>query len=525
MRFFNTAGPIKQDIHYCVPPLERWNLAEILDLIDQQKYFILHAPRQTGKTSSLLALRDHLNAEGRYRALYVNVECGQSAREDVAAALRAICGTLASRARTDLGDGYLYEQFTGILDQVGPHGALTELLSAWTLHEKKPVVLFIDEIDALIGDTLISVLRQIRGGYDKRPQSFPQSIVLCGVRDIKDYRIHATSSKEVITGGSAFNIKAVSLRLGDFVRPDVEALLAQHTSETGQVFEPEAIEAIWTLTNGQPWLVNALAYEACFEIRESRDRKRPITADTVHDAKERLILSRATHLDQLTDKLQEERVKRVIQALLAGEEDADALPPDDIQYVRDLGLIAMNRPIRIANPIYREVIPRDLTWSTQEMMVQENWYILPDGSLDLPKLLAAFQQFFRENSEAWIGRFDYREAGPQLLLQAFLQRVINGGGRIEREYGLGMRRTDLFVLWKCPDGTVQRGVIEMKLLRKSRAVTVAEGLAQTAAYADRCDASEAHLIVVDRTTAKPWSKKISRVNKKYDARVITVWGM
>ncbi len=524
MRFFNTAGPVNPADHYCIPPLERWDLQEILDLIDQKKYFILHAPRQTGKTSSLLALRDRLNSEDKYRALYINVEAAQAGREDTSITIAAILEELGQRAKTDLGTTVPQKVVMDCL-QAGPLGAFSRQLTLWCESEKKPVVLFIDEIDSLIGDTLISVLRQIRGGYDKRPRAFPQSIVLCGVRDIKDYRIHASSTKEVITGGSAFNIKAESLRLGDFARADVTLLLAQHTTETGQQITPEAIDAVWSLTNGQPWLVNALAYEACFEIRESRDRKRPITADTVHDAKERLILSRATHLDQLTDKLQEERVKRVIQALLAGEEDADALPPDDIQYVRDLGLIAMNRPIRIANPIYREVIPRDLTWSTQEMMVQENWYILPDGSLDLPKLLAAFQQFFRENSEAWIGRFDYREAGPQLLLQAFLQRVINGGGRIEREYGLGMRRTDLFVLWKCPDGTVQRGVIEMKLLRKSRAVTVAEGLAQTAAYADRCDASEAHLIVVDRTTAKPWSKKISRVNKKYDARVITVWGM
>ncbi|MDR0896215.1 MAG: hypothetical protein LBN06_13135, partial [Prevotellaceae bacterium] len=67
-KFFNTAGPIQPDIHYCVDPLTRFNLPEIESLIDQRKYFILHAPRQTGKTSCLLALRNYLNRQGRYYA-------------------------------------------------------------------------------------------------------------------------------------------------------------------------------------------------------------------------------------------------------------------------------------------------------------------------------------------------------------------------------------------------------------------------------------------------------------------------
>ena len=98
MRFFNTAGPIKTDIHYHVPLLSRLDVEDLLLLIRQWKYFVLHAPRQTGKTSALFALRDQLNASGEFRCVYVNVEVGQSAREDVAAAMRAILGQLASEA-------------------------------------------------------------------------------------------------------------------------------------------------------------------------------------------------------------------------------------------------------------------------------------------------------------------------------------------------------------------------------------------------------------------------------------------
>ena len=147
-----------------------------------------------------------------------------------------------------------------MLAQPGPLGSLGGLLTAWAANSDRPLVLLFDEVDTLVGDTLISVLRQVRSGYTDRPAGFPQSIVLCGVRDIRDYRIHGT--KEIITGGSAFNIKAESLRLGDFTRADVEKLYAQHTEETGQRFEPAVIDLVWDLTQGQPWLVNALARRA-----------------------------------------------------------------------------------------------------------------------------------------------------------------------------------------------------------------------------------------------------------------------
>ena len=92
-----------------------------------------------------------------------------------------------------------------------------------------------DEIDSLVGDTLLSVLRQLRAGYQQRPGGFPQSVVLCGVRDIRDYRIRS-STGEVIAGGSPFNVAAKSLRMGDFTKAETRALMAQHTEETGQRF-------------------------------------------------------------------------------------------------------------------------------------------------------------------------------------------------------------------------------------------------------------------------------------------------
>jgi len=150
--------------------------------------------------------------------------------------------------------------------------------------------------------------------------------------------------------------------------------------------------------------------------------------------------------------------------------------------------------------------------------------------LALPKLLAAFQQFFRENSEIWIERFDYKEAGPQLLMQAFLQRIVNSGGRIDREYGLGRRRTDLLVQWPLDEargfhGPVQRAVIELKILHKSLEATIKEGLAQTADYLDRVGADEGNLVVFDRTPDTPWEQKLFVRQERHGEHRIGVWGI
>ena len=523
MRFFTTAGPIKPARHYCIPPLERLDLDDVLALIRDEKYFVLHAPRQTGKTSALLALRDLLNAEGVYRCVYVNVEGGQAAREDVGQVTRTILAGLASRARS-VGDEFLDEIWLDILTKHGPHAALTEALTRWAAASPKPLVLLIDEIDALIGDSLLSVLRQLRAGYDLRPEGFPQSVVLCGVRDVRDYRIHSTSANALIAGGSAFNIKAQSLRLGDFSPDEVQALLAQHTEETGQAFTADALATIWTQTQGQPWLVNALADQTCFRDGAA-DRRDPITAEAIVEAQEQLILRRETHLDQLADKLQEERVRRIVEPLLSGAEERH-FTDRDLEYVRDLGLVAQERPLRIANPIYAEVIPRELTWVIQEEFDQDTaWYIHADGNLDVVKLLTAFQTFFREHSEHWVKRFQYQEAGPQLLLQAFLQRIVNSGGRIEREYGLGRKRTDLLIVW--PQGEHTRMfVIECKVLHKSMEQTIAEGLEQTAEYMDRCDAEAGHLVIFDRRAGRRWEDKVFRDRRASDRGTeIDIWGM
>ena len=529
-RFFNTAGPIKTDLHYYIDPLKRLDLEEVLMLIRQQKYFVMHAPRQTGKTSCMLALRDYLNAQDDYIAVYANVEGGQASRNNAPSVVRSTIDTLAEQFRGVVGSD-LPLQIRDEVRQVEPGSMLSTYLRRLAESLPKPIILVIDEIDALVGDSLVSVLRQIRSGYADRPKAFPQSIILCGVRDVRDYRI-VLSNQDIVTGGSAFNIKAMSLRLGNFSKEEIHELYMQHTQATGQEFDESCFPMIWEATEGQPWLVNALGYEVTMEMRENRDRSVRIIPEMIYRAQERIIYRRETHIDILIDKLKEDRVRRVIGPMLANDTEVDdaLFPQDDMQYVIDMGLITRDKPIRIANGIYREIIPRELTWTTQESLIQQSaWYINADGSINMEKLMLDFQLFFRQNADAWIEKFDYKESGPQLLLQAFLQRVVNGGGYIDREYGLGRGRTDLLIRKPLTDhygGPIQRIVMELKIKRNSLEKTIEDGLRQTWEYMDRAGAiDEGHFIIFDRTPGKPWDEKIWHEEREYNGRKIMVWGM
>ena len=532
-KFFNTAGPNKSDIHYEVDPLSRFDLDDVMMLIRQQKYFVLHAPRQTGKTTCMLALRDYLNRQGDYVAVYANVEGGQASRNNMPSVVAGTCDVIARECSYIIGEEWPVELSREVRKNIDSNAILSTFLAKLSSSLHKPFVLILDEIDALVGDSLVGILRQIRSGYASRPQAFPNSIILCGIRDVRDYRI-VLSNQDIVTGGSAFNIKSESLRLGNFNMEEIRALYMEHTNATGQQFDEACFPMIWNATEGQPWLVNALGYEVTMKMKENRDRSVVITPEMIDRAQEQIIYRRDTHIDILIDKLKEPRVKRVIEPILANEDEPDEekMGDEDILYVKDMGLVTKERgkPLRISNAIYREIIPRELTASTQQQLLQQpQWYQNADNSINVEKLLLDFQQFFRQNADSWIGKFDYAEAGPQLLLQAFLQRIVNGGGYIDREYGLGRKRTDLLIRKPLTDGyggPVQRIVMELKIRRDSLEKTISDGLCQTWEYMDTVGSvDEGHLIIFDRSGEKSWEERIWHERREYNGHPIMVWGM
>ena len=276
-RFFNNAGPIKPEMHYHLPLLQRLDWEEVQQLIREQRYFVLHAPRQTGKTSTLLAMMQALNASGDYACAYANIEGAQAARGDETQGIPAACSAIARSLSLYLPQSAISDWYQQTGRNRAPQDQLTGLLEHWAQQSDLPTILLLDEVDALVGDTLISLLRQIRAGYAQRPEYFPQSIVLCGVRDVRDYRLQQEGA-QVITGGSAFNIKAKSLRMGNFTEAETRALWLQHTEATGQRFDEAIFAELWEDSRGQPWLVNALGYEVTWEESgRTTDRSQPIS--------------------------------------------------------------------------------------------------------------------------------------------------------------------------------------------------------------------------------------------------------
>ncbi|WP_045875584.1 ATP-binding protein [Pseudofrankia sp. DC12] len=506
-RWFNTAGPCNPSNHYMIPASAR--LPEVPRLVERLSYFVVHAPRQTGKTTTLGALARELTAGGGHAALLTSCEPGRPWGDDVGAATRAILDRLRADARVTLPP----ELRPPLWPEASDGGLLGAALQAWSEACPRPVVLFLDEIDALEGRTLVSVLGQLRSGAGGRPEGFPSSVALCGLRDLRDYKAAAGGDPVRLGGPSPFNIIVKSLRLGDFDLDDVRELYGQHTAETGQVFTAEAVGKVMELTAGQPWLVNALAAEIVDEMEVPPAE--PISAGHVEEAKERLIRARATHLDSLADKLNEPRVRVIIEPVLAGTEPAVDPPADDVQYARDLGLLAQTPPVRIANPIYREVVARVLTDRVLEFSADApgpRAFVLVDGRLDIPGLLNEFTRFWRANGDILMSRQVYHEAAPHLVLMAFLQRVINGGGYVDREYGVGRGRIDLLVRWPYPGPAgrpaVQREAFELKARADGDADPLAKGLAQLDSYLDRLALDTGTLVIFDRRpTAKPIAER------------------
>ncbi len=516
MKFFNTVGKIDPEEHYFLPHRLDW--AQLENFIEKKYYFLLHAPRQSGKTTAIIEFVNHLNEGEKYTALYISIESARTAVNDVKRAVQIILEQFRDQIAIFLPNEKKAIEYLDILIKKKDYeeSGVYSFLHFWAQESKKPLILFFDEFDVLAGDSLITMLTQFRTGHTNRPKYFPQSICLIGIRDLRDYKIKTKQQEELGVLYSPFNVKAESLLLPNFSEQDVKTLYLQHTQETGQKFTDEAMAYAFEQTQGQPWLVNALAYQACF--RDVQDRSVTITKEIMERAREALILRRDTHLDALTDRLKEERVMNIIDAIISGGSGQANPNEDDVQYVTDLGLIKQNE-VTIANPIYQEIIPRALMYTKQKMITQNPlFYKNADGSFNTIKMLEAVTQFFRENAEMWKQFFNYQEAGPHLLVMAFIQRVVNGGGIINREYALGSRRVDLVIKWQ-----QKRIVIELKVFRDKN--TLPEALEQTAYYMDKCDATEGHIIMFDPTLKKTWDEKIYNRQETFDGKTITVWGM
>jgi hypothetical protein len=518
VRFFNTTGPCRPDMHYMLPPEERLVGAQLHRYIRDQLYWVLHAPRQTGKTTFLQSWAKEINEKAEAVACYVTVERCQGVTE-AEKAMPAVCEAVLKHAEE-------YDLPVPKIDTNTPSSMLNRTLVNWAkLTAPKPLIVLFDEVDVLTGEALISFLRQLRDGFAGRgPGKFPASIALVGMRDLCEPSVrldYITAAKGGVAPnpGSPFNIKEDSAVLSNFQKDDVVRLFAQRTAETGQQITAEALDYVYDQSRGQPWIVNSLFKRATMRIL-NEDSTETVTIDHILEARKQMIDARETHLDALAYRLEDPKIRSVMESLITGEPDPLMAQSEPFQICLDLGLVSIENggPV-VANPIYREVLARQMTYGTQMAIPAPEWkWQKTDGSLDMDALLREFQIFWQNNSEVWEQKLDYPEAFPHLLLMAFLQRVTNGSGRIEREYAAGRGRMDLAVeyngIWN---------IIEIKLLRQGKTFEAveAEGKKQILRYRDTFAQSpsalrsqkggplDCYLVIFDRRPDKPaWDKRL-----------------
>jgi hypothetical protein len=369
IKTFNTAGPCVATDHYMLPVLPR--IPEVQDMIEGKYYFVLHAPRQSGKTTFLDFLTDKINLDGKYYAINCSLMSLRSFDDDNIAMKKIAAlinkSLLSSQVMVLKEKAFIYDDLPGMKES---NLKISLLLNRICEELDKELIVFFDEADCLSGPGLITFLAQIRDAYQIRHKpgnKFPRSMALIGMRDIRDYLIQVRPESDSKGLASPFNIKKEALTLANFTHDEIKTLYQQHTEASGQIFEAEAIGRAWYWSEGQPWLVNALAYEVVVKILK-QDYSKTVTVEIIDQAAEALIQRRDTHIDSLMDRLKESRIRRVMEPVILGlPQWPQNVLRDDKQYVLDLGLLKVEEGVyKPANQIYQEVIIRELSHDIQD---------------------------------------------------------------------------------------------------------------------------------------------------------------
>ena len=521
-KFFNIAGPCNPAKHYMLPATAR--IPEIMRLIAREQYFAIHAARQSGKTTFLQGLVDDINASGERIALYFTVESVQAYPDPHDGIFKIVEGMRADLLSHPLFSELVRDPSSPIpkLLPQPPDLGVKLFLSMLAQKAGKPLVVFFDEVDGLTEGTVITFLRELRNGYITRNNiPFPSSVAIVGMMDIRDMKARIRPDATTLGSKSPFNIIAEDFTLRNFTEGEVRALYAQHTAATGQMFEPAAVDEAYMFTCGQPWLVNAIA-QKCVDVIHDCRYVEPVTAADVEKAKEAIIRERGTHVDSLMERLKEERVRRVVEPVILGDDRGVARNDSDYRYVIDLGLLKEDGKGSVipSNPMYAEIMLRYLSHDEQEgfkMSYPTPFWLKPDGALDMPALMAEFQSFWRENSESNKEVYGYNEAMPHLVMMAYLQRVVNGGGRIIRELALGSGRIDL-----CVEYGKFRYAVELKMRKHFRP---GKSYAQLAGYLDKLCLAEGWMAVFDDDKSKPWEERLFLHDEIVDGKTIHVVGL
>ncbi|MDR2344482.1 MAG: ATP-binding protein [Planctomycetaceae bacterium] len=521
MKHFNVAGPCNEQDHYKINSATR--LQGVDRLIDHEQYFVIHAARQTGKTTYLKDLARQLNAEGKYYAFYISLETASVIKEPetgIPAIVRKIKDDITYTDlphSSEFAKDADYEDFTGVFQ---------ESLRQYSMLLDKPLVVLFDEVDSLSEGVLNSFLRQLRSGYNERSMiPFVHSVALVGMRNIRDYK--ARPNDKSFSSASPFNIVTKVFTLNNFTKDEIAQLYHQHTVETGQTFDDAAVELVFEQTQGQPWLVNAIAYEMTKRILKS-DYKKPVTSELVSQAIQNILIDCPTHIDYLMEHIKEEHIRSIIEPMIIGDQIFKT-DSDVFLYVCELGLIShVNWEIKPANQIYSDAIVRLLTYNTQQNLPSYYDYeyydsdhvsdYFKDGCVDINLIMSDFQKFWRENGDTYsTACCGYTDAAPHLILLAFLRHAMKGRGQVLHKLLEGSGKLELLLVYND-----KKYPIEIKIRYNQKKIR--EGFEQTVLCMENDNYKEGWLVVFDQRIRVKWDKKFYIKKKIRNGKKITIVG-
>jgi hypothetical protein len=514
MRKFNITGKIIPEKHYYVDLTPQ--IRKLMALANDGTYFVINRPRQFGKTTLLDFFARRLQASKDYapallsfesfvqRTDITEIEFYTEVSELIAKELNRVITISSENQHIATTIINTRRNFFNWL------GGICERLS-------QKLVLLIDEIDAVPETSAIGFLAGLREMYLARDRApAPYSVCLAGVHDIKNLKARYRDETQSIGSTSPFNI-AIDYELPAFSRKNIRQYFMQHTADTAQPFDEEAIDRVHHVTGGHPWLVSMLAKLLVENIVQKR--KRRIQLEHVETAIQKLLASRNPNFESLFKNARNPQFFPVVLDLLKGQRSRYNIQRDDIDLGVKYGIFAeKGGQLVIANLIYVQALfqhfEEDIKDSEVGEIVAGNRLTDKRGRLDFQRVLDKFQAFMQTKGAGVSKHPEFEEAFGQLLLLSYLDLLANGKGWTFKEVQSGEGRIDVLCCYK-----KQKEVVELKLWYGERRYEA--GLNQLAKYLGNESLGHGYLVVFDRREAA--SKEYSFKEHKVSGKKILAW--
>ncbi|MDM8530639.1 AAA-like domain-containing protein [Anaerolineales bacterium HSG25] len=469
MRKFNTTGPCKPTRHYTVMREDLMGVGR--KMVNEGKFFTIFAPRQSGKTTYFQLLMEQLRNEG-YTAIWISFENFKRLSEEkfykaLTINLQRALAKLGIKTDTKIGDAFDLSEFFADIDS-------------------QSLVLIIDEFEGVPDSVLSELMHTFRKIYHQKDDYALQALMLVGVSTIADL---------VVGPASPFNI-ADQLEIDYFSRDEVNGLINQYVTESGQPFDEAIIRAIYDNSQGQPGLVCALCQHLV--TKAVPDKSQPVTMEAFYPTL-RFFLTKYT-TNNIMNIVQKAREKRrfMLKLLFQPEPILFSMYEPDIAWLHANGVVDdVVGYVDVVVPLYKKVLitafrPLINGESQHYLTSARNVlgdYLTADGRLNLNALIEAYRAYVRRRGFRAFDTEHLKEGAWHYSLDGYLNffiRQLDGETYVEVPSGRG--RTDILIRYQ-----KQSYIIEVKVYRQI--TDFKRGKGQLAEYLKSEELAEGYYVI------------------------------